>query len=84
MVERRFEFGVGDVDAVVGLGGKVERPDLHGRNPLGEKILRQLVGAMQEAVEIVVLALVRGRGPNSTVRLSKIARACRPMPAQVL
>ena len=59
-VQRRFQFFVGDVEAVVGFRRRVERPDLHRRDPLVEQFLRQFAGAMQEAVEVVVDALPLG------------------------
>ena len=45
----------GDVLAAGLLGRVVERPDLHRRDAFGEQLLGELVGAVQEAVEIVVV-----------------------------
>ena len=36
------------------LGVRIERPDLHAGDALLEQRLRQLVGAMQEGVEVLV------------------------------
>ena len=62
--ERRLQICRGDVDAVVLFRREIERPDLHGRDALREKIGRQFVGAVQEGVEVVVVA-ARRRGPSS-------------------
>ncbi len=42
-----------------GLGRVVERPDLHGVDALLEQRERKLVGAIEEGVEVLVLALLR-------------------------
>ena len=43
-----------DREAVVRQGGAVERPDLHRRQTLREQVLGELVGPVQERVEVLV------------------------------
>ncbi len=57
-LERLLELGRADVVAARALGGEVERPDLHARDALLEQALRELVGAVEEGVEVLV-------GPSS-------------------
>ena len=45
----RFEVRGGDVDAVGLFRGVIERPDLHGRDPFLEQLMRQFVGAVRES-----------------------------------
>src|SRR6185295_7712931 len=40
--------------SIRGLGMRIERPDLHAGDALLEQRLRQLVGAMQEGLEVLV------------------------------
>ena len=53
-LERLVELGGADVEAARRLGGVVERPDLHAGDALAEQALGQLVGAVQERVEVLV------------------------------
>ncbi len=45
---------VADVLAVAGFGGRIERPDLHGGHAFGQQRLRQFVGMVQEALQVLV------------------------------
>src|SRR6185503_21338040 len=48
------EIRSGDVLAVARLRERIERPDLHARDSLLEQRLREVVGAMQERVEVLI------------------------------
>ncbi len=51
--ERGPEVVGGDGEAVGLRGRAVEGPDLHGRDALGQQLLGEVVGALEEAVEVV-------------------------------
>jgi hypothetical protein len=50
-VHRRAD---GDPRAVAGLGVRIERPDLHGRGPVGQQILGEPAGVRQERLQVLV------------------------------
>ena len=64
-LERLVQLLRTDVVPAPALGGEVERPDLHAGDVLLEQAVRQLVGAMQEGIEIFVRAcgLAGGQAP---------------------
>ena len=53
-LQRLIEFLGADVVAAPALGREVERPDLHAGDALLEQAVRQLVGPVQERIEILV------------------------------
>ncbi len=52
-----LQVGGGNILAVGFLGRRVERPDLHRRDPLRQKVGGELAGAVEERVEVVVAVL---------------------------
>ena len=57
--KRLLQVGGGDVHAVRRAGGKVERPDLHRRDSHLEQRRGELVGAVQEGIEVLVAPAAR-------------------------
>ena len=55
--QRGLKIRCGDIVPVAFFRRDVERPDLHRRDALGEKLRGELAGPVQEGVEIVVLAI---------------------------
>jgi hypothetical protein len=62
-LHRGLELAGGDVEAAPALGREVEGPDLHRRNALLEQRVRELVGAVQEGVEVLVRAFLAVETP---------------------
>ena len=62
-LQRPVEVGAGDVVAARGLGRRVERPDLHAGDALLQQRERHLVGAVQEAFQVLVGAGVVAQAP---------------------
>jgi hypothetical protein len=52
-LQRRLEIRPGDRPTVARLGGEVERPDLHRRDAFGQERVGELVGPVEEGVEII-------------------------------
>lgn len=77
-LERDAQVGGGDVQTAARLGGGVEGIDLHRADALGEQALGQLVGAVDEALEVLVRALGPARGQQAPVALARIAGAALP------
>ena len=64
-LERAIEVAGTDVVAEARLGVRIERPDLHPGDALGEEVGRELVRPVEERVEIFVRPFrVRGREPQ--------------------
>ena len=59
-LERAIEVGRADVVPEARLGVRVERPDLHPGDALGEEVAGKLVRSVEERVEIFVRALGLG------------------------
>ena len=80
-----IEIDVGDVRAIGGLGVGVERPDLHAGDALVEQAFSQLVGPVDERVEVLVRSLrfAVGQAPvvdrltRSRARSGSRRRCCR-------
>src|SRR5271168_4480140 len=68
-----------DIAAVRLLSGVIERPYLHGRYPLAQQLGRQLVSAIEKAVEIVIFFPLTGAntvvGRRLSGRLAHVSRA---------
>ena len=66
-LERAIEVGGTDVVPEARLGVRVERPDLHPGDALGEQVAGELVRTVEERIEVLVraLGLARAAAPSS-------------------